>query len=119
MNDMMSRGTRRGFRGFVDFGGLNGKEKVQVRRGMVAQDGFDKLGEVDLKAPIEISFIDQFGQEECVYFTFFIIFFRFFLPSSILFLIELVSMGAVCSRNSLRRCVRKSSIRIEGSGWRT
>jgi hypothetical protein len=38
---------------------------VQVRRGMVAQDGFDKLGEVDLRAPIEITFIDQFGQGEC------------------------------------------------------
>ena len=33
---------------------------------MVSQDGFDRLGEVDLKAPIEIAFIDQFGQEECV-----------------------------------------------------
>jgi ubiquitin-protein ligase E3 C len=31
---------------------------------MIAQDGFDKLAEVNLKAPIEISFIDQFGQEE-------------------------------------------------------
>ena len=40
------------------------KARIQVRRGMVAQDGFDKLAEVNLKAPIEISFIDQFGQEE-------------------------------------------------------
>jgi hypothetical protein len=32
----------------------------------VAQDGFDKLEGADLKAPIEISFIDQFGQEEYV-----------------------------------------------------
>ena len=30
----------------------------------MSQDGFDRLGEVDLKAPIEIAFIDQFGQEE-------------------------------------------------------
>ncbi|KAF8239228.1 hypothetical protein L208DRAFT_1041656, partial [Tricholoma matsutake] len=30
----------------------------------VAQDGFDKLGEADLKALVEISFIDQFGAEE-------------------------------------------------------
>jgi len=37
---------------------------------MVSQDGFDRLGEVDLKAPIEIAFIDQFGQEECVGFCF-------------------------------------------------
>jgi ubiquitin-protein ligase E3 C len=35
-----------------------------VRRGSVAQDGFDKLEGADLKAPIEITFIDQFGQEE-------------------------------------------------------
>lgn len=62
MSDMMSREGQhamffRGLRG-------NGRERVQVRRGMVAQDGFDRLGEVDLKAPIEITFIDQFGQEE-------------------------------------------------------
>jgi ubiquitin-protein ligase E3 C len=40
------------------------KSRVQVRRGMVAQDGFDRLAEVNLKAPLEIAFIDQFGQEE-------------------------------------------------------
>jgi ubiquitin-protein ligase E3 C len=62
MNDMMSREGQhsmffRGLRG-------NGRERVQVRRTMVAQDGFDRLGEVDLKAPIEITFIDQFGEEE-------------------------------------------------------
>ena len=37
---------------------------------MVSQDGFDRLGEVDLKAPFEIAFIDQFGQEECVGFIY-------------------------------------------------
>lgn len=42
------------------------RTRVQVRRGSVAQDGFDRLAEADLKAPIEITFIDQFGQEECV-----------------------------------------------------
>lgn len=31
---------------------------------MVAQDGFDRLGDVDLKGPVEITFVDQFGQEE-------------------------------------------------------
>jgi ubiquitin-protein ligase E3 C len=41
-----------------------GKTRVQVRRGNVAEDGFDKLGEADLKAPVEITFIDQFGAEE-------------------------------------------------------
>ncbi|KXN82656.1 hypothetical protein AN958_02333 [Leucoagaricus sp. SymC.cos] len=40
------------------------KTRVQVRREMVAQDGFDRLAEADLKQPIEITFIDQFGQEE-------------------------------------------------------
>ena len=48
------------------------KSRIQVRRGMVAQDGFDKLAEVNLKAPIEILFIDQFGQEEYVDFVLFI-----------------------------------------------
>ena len=39
----------------------------------MAQDGFDKLEGADLKAPIEISFIDQFGQEEyvCLFSSFF------------------------------------------------
>jgi hypothetical protein len=40
--------------------------RVRIRRGNVAQDGFDKLGEADLKNPIEITFIDQFDQEEYV-----------------------------------------------------
>jgi len=57
-NDMVSRGVSRYGHGRL------GRTRVQVRRGSVAQDGFDKLGETDLKAPIEITFIDQFGQEE-------------------------------------------------------
>ena len=59
MYDAMSRGITR----YNHLGMIN-KSRVQVRRGMVAQDGFDKLAEVNLKAPVEISFIDQFGQEE-------------------------------------------------------
>ncbi|KAF8699736.1 hypothetical protein AX14_000909 [Amanita brunnescens Koide BX004] len=39
------------------------RTKIAVRRGSVAQD-FDKLADADLKMPIKISFIDQFGQEE-------------------------------------------------------
>jgi ubiquitin-protein ligase E3 C len=35
-----------------------------VRRGHVAEDGFDKLGDANLKHPIEITFIDQFGEKE-------------------------------------------------------
>lgn len=46
----------------MQFGGY--KTRVQVRRDMVAQDGFDRLAEADLKQPVEITFIDQFGQEE-------------------------------------------------------
>jgi hypothetical protein len=42
------------------------KVHAVVRRGHIAQDGFDKLGDVDLKAPIAITFIDQFGNEEYV-----------------------------------------------------
>jgi len=55
-NDMVNRGVDRHRR--------TGRTRVSVRRGNVAQDGFDKLEGADLKAPIEISFIDQFGQEE-------------------------------------------------------
>ncbi|KAF5340438.1 hypothetical protein D9758_013567 [Tetrapyrgos nigripes] len=45
-------------------GGRSGRQRVAVRRGMIAQDGFDRLGEADLKNPVEITFIDQFGEEE-------------------------------------------------------
>lgn len=41
-----------------------GKTRIQVRRGRVAEDGFDKLAGVDLKAQVEITFVDQFGAEE-------------------------------------------------------
>jgi ubiquitin-protein ligase E3 C len=58
VNDMVSRGVDRHRR--------TGRTRVSVRRGSVAQDGFDKLEGADLKAPIEITFIDQFGQEEYV-----------------------------------------------------
>lgn len=54
-NDMVSHRVNR-------YG--SGRTRVSVRRGSVAQDGFDRLEDADLKAPIEITFIDQFGQEE-------------------------------------------------------
>lgn len=38
--------------------------KIIIRRDQISQDGFDKLQNVDLKAPISITFIDRFGQEE-------------------------------------------------------
>ena len=59
MNNMVSKGVVR----YSHLGTLN-KAQIQVHRGTVAQDGFDKLADFNLKAPIEISFIDQFGQEE-------------------------------------------------------
>lgn len=59
-NDMVRRG---GSRNPFD---RASRTRIKVRRGSVAQDGFDKLADADLKAPIEITFIDQFGQEEYV-----------------------------------------------------
>ena len=55
-NDMMNREVNRH--------GRRGRTKVAVRRGNVAQDGFDRLDGADLKAPIEITFINEFGEEE-------------------------------------------------------
>lgn len=55
-NDMLRRG--------VDVYGRSGQTRITVRRGMVAEDGFDKLGDVDLHAHISITFVDRFGQEE-------------------------------------------------------
>ncbi|KAG0694768.1 HECT-domain-containing protein [Suillus ampliporus] len=37
---------------------------VSIRRGHIAQDGYDRLAESDLRAPIAITFIDQFGEPE-------------------------------------------------------
>ena len=38
--------------------------EATVRRGHIAEDGFDKLGEANLKGRIKITFIDQFGEVE-------------------------------------------------------
>jgi len=57
-NDMINCGVDRHRR--------TGRTRVSVRRGSIAQDGFDELEDADLKAPIEFTFIDQFGQEEYV-----------------------------------------------------
>ncbi|KAI1794750.1 HECT-domain-containing protein [Ganoderma leucocontextum] len=56
-NDILSRG-------YTPWAGRMGAAKVVVRRDHIAQDGFDKLGEVDLRAPIAITFVDQWGNEE-------------------------------------------------------
>ena len=58
LNDMMSRGRTNRFSG--------GRTKAVIRRDKIAQDGFDRLQEADLKQPLEIVFVDQFGQEEYV-----------------------------------------------------
>ena len=39
---------------------------MSVRRSSVAQDRFDRFEGADLKAAIEITFIEQFRQEEYV-----------------------------------------------------
>ena len=46
------------------FMGARDRTKVDIRRANVASDGFDKLGNVNLKEPISITFIDKFGQPE-------------------------------------------------------
>ncbi|KAG6876550.1 hypothetical protein C0992_012473 [Termitomyces sp. T32_za158] len=63
VNDAVARASSRGYGDSPFFYG-NGRHRVQIRRGSVAQDGFDRLAEADLKAPLEIVFIDQFGAEE-------------------------------------------------------
>ncbi|KAK2459462.1 hypothetical protein APHAL10511_008522 [Amanita phalloides] len=59
-NDKMSKGVADRHALFS----TRGRTRIAVRRGSIAQDGFDKLADADLKMPIEITFIDQFGQEE-------------------------------------------------------
>jgi hypothetical protein len=47
----------------LTYGGKN-QMQIQVHQGNIVQDGFDKLGKVDLKNLIEITFINQFRAEE-------------------------------------------------------
>lgn len=53
-----------------------GRIEVSIRRTSVAQDGYDRLSDVDLRAPISITFIDQFGEPECVSFPFIALYVR-------------------------------------------
>lgn len=46
------------------FESFHSRTRAAVRRGHVAEDGFDKLGDANLKRSIEITFIDQFGEKE-------------------------------------------------------
>ncbi len=57
LNDMQTRGPSE-WRG----------PGITIRRDHVSQDGFHRLGEVDLRSPIAITFVDQFGQEESIMF---------------------------------------------------
>ena len=59
VNDKRSIGSD--IRSFEEF---RSRTHATVRRGHVAEDGFDKLGDANLKRPIGITFIDQFGEEE-------------------------------------------------------
>jgi ubiquitin-protein ligase E3 C len=59
VNDKRNIGTD--IRSFDEF---RSRTHATVRRGHVAEDGFDKLGDANLKRPIGITFIDQFGEEE-------------------------------------------------------
>ncbi|KAJ7649720.1 HECT-domain-containing protein [Roridomyces roridus] len=54
-NDVMTRQDEM-------YGG--GRLQVTVRRENIAQDGFDRLRDADLKGRIGITFIDKFGEEE-------------------------------------------------------
>ena len=40
------------------------RTEASIRRNNIAQDGYDRLSDVDLRAPISITFIDQFGEPE-------------------------------------------------------
>jgi len=48
----------------ADARSFESRTRATVRRGHVAEDGFDKLGDANLKRSIEITFIDQFGEKE-------------------------------------------------------
>lgn len=131
MADMVSRGVDR----------YRDRTRVSVRRGNVAQDGFDKLSEVNLKSSIEITFIDQWGEPEWVIFSscplfvfpdfiwvarycndacfasIFVINFSSESDSDMYRISkELVSMVEVYSRSFSRRFVRRYSTLTGGSG---
>ncbi|KAI9436155.1 hypothetical protein BJY52DRAFT_1386801 [Lactarius psammicola] len=59
VNDKRSIGTD-----IHSFDEFRSRTHATVCCGHVAEDGFDKLAEANLKRPIGITFIDQFGEEE-------------------------------------------------------
>jgi ubiquitin-protein ligase E3 C len=48
----------------IDDGMHGHRLQITVHRERIAQDGFDRLRDVDLKGRIGITFIDKFGEEE-------------------------------------------------------
>ncbi|KAI0311311.1 HECT-domain-containing protein [Amylostereum chailletii] len=52
------------YRGFTPEDRWHNKQQAVIRRERIAEDGFDKLGEADLRRPIEITFVDKFGKVE-------------------------------------------------------
>ncbi|KAJ6620089.1 HECT-domain-containing protein [Mycena sp. CBHHK59/15] len=58
-SDVMARQSRH-----LDDYHMGGRLQITVRRESVAQDGFDRLRDYDLKGRIGITFIDKFGEEE-------------------------------------------------------
>jgi hypothetical protein len=82
----------------------------------MAQDGFDKLAGTDLKAPIEIAFIDQFGQEEYVVS---LDVFMLILVTDVVFAIGPALMVEESSRSFSRCFVERCLILIGGCGWPT
>lgn len=55
-SDIMNRG--------LDQFSRRGRMDVSIRRTSIAEDGYDRLSDIDLRAPISITFIDQFGEPE-------------------------------------------------------
>lgn len=43
---------------------FHSRTRAVIRRDHVSEDGFNKLGAVDLKGRVQITFVDHFGEEE-------------------------------------------------------
>ncbi len=75
------------------------------------EDGFDKLGDANLKGHVQITFIDKFGEPEYIDLS------RLSRsPANVTPNVGLVLTVEGCSRNSLRRFAKRSSIQTGGCG---
>lgn len=84
---------------------------VTIRRDHIAEDGFDKLGDANLKGHVQITFIDKFGEPEYIDLS------RLSRsPANVTPNVGLVLTVEGCSRNSLRRFAKRSSIQTGGCG---